>query len=72
MFTDDGWQKDFVAPGGKHTEHVLYHSKDLYVKIGNREKFPLILEGGLEMAAQLHHKSRCKIINDSQVRPESI
>ena len=52
MFTDDGWQKDFVAPGGKHTEHVLYHSKDLYVKIGNREKFPLILEGGLEMAAQ--------------------
>ena len=52
MFTDDGWQKDFVAPGGKHTEHVLYHSKDLYVKIGNQEKFPLIFEGGLEMAAQ--------------------
>ena len=52
MFTDDGWQKDFVAPGGKHTEHVLYHSKDLYVKIGNKEKFPLIFEGGLEMAAQ--------------------
>ena len=52
MFTDDGWQKDFVVPGGKHTEHVLYHSKDLYVKIGNQEKFPLIFEGGLEMAAQ--------------------
>ena len=52
MFTDDGWQKDFIKPGGKHTEHVLYHSKDLYVKVGNREKFPLIFEGGLEMAAQ--------------------
>ena len=52
MFTDEGWQKDFVVPGGKHTEHVLYHSKDLYVKIGNQEKFPLIFEGGLEMAAQ--------------------
>ena len=52
LFTDDGWQKDFIKPGGKHTEHVLYHSKDLYVKIGNREKFPLIFEGGLEMAAQ--------------------
>lgn len=52
LFTDDGWQKDFVAPGGKRTEHVLYHSKDLYVKIGNRDKFPLIFEGSLEMAAQ--------------------
>lgn len=52
VFTDDSWQKDFVTSGGKHTEHVLYHSKDLYAKIGNQEKYPLIFEGGLEMAAQ--------------------
>lgn len=52
MFTDDGWQKDFSRPEAKHTEHVLYHSKDLYVKIGNPQHFPLLLEGGLEMAAQ--------------------
>lgn len=52
MFTDDGWQKDFVLAGGNYTEHVLYHSKDVYLKVGNLEKFPLTLEGGLEMAAQ--------------------
>lgn len=52
MFTDDNWQKDFAAPGSKYTEHVLYHSKALYARIGNEKKFPLVFEGGLEMAAQ--------------------
>lgn len=70
MFTDDGWQKDFVAPGNKYTEHVLYHSKDLYVKIGNREKFPLILEGGLEMAAQFG--GNAYIGNDKTDMPNGI
>lgn len=58
LFTDDHWQRDFIqSPNQKHTEHVLYHSKALYVRIGNREKFPLQLEGGLEMAAQFGGKS---------------
>lgn len=52
MFTDDRWQKNFAAPGSKHTEHVLFHSKALFARIGNEEKFPLVFEGGLEMAAQ--------------------
>lgn len=60
MFTDDGWQRDFVSPGNKHTEHLLYHSKDLYAKIGNRDKFPLVFEGGLEMAAQFGGNSLSK------------
>lgn len=57
MFTDDGWQESFVANGSKHTKHVLYHSKGLYLKIGNREKFPAWIEGGIEMAAQFGGKS---------------
>lgn len=58
MFTDDHWQRDFIqSPNQKHTKQVLYHSKDLYVRIGNREKFPLLLEGGLEMAAQFGGQS---------------
>lgn len=52
MFTDDHWQKNFIASGKKHTEHVLYHSKALFVKVGNKKKFPLVFEGGLEMQAQ--------------------
>lgn len=52
MFTDDNWQTDFVKNHNKYTEHVLYHSKALYAKIGNEDKFPLVFEGGLEMAAQ--------------------
>lgn len=52
MYTDDNWQEDFAAPGSKYTEHVLYHSKAFFVKVGNKEKFPLIFKGGLEMYAQ--------------------
>lgn len=58
MFTDDNWQKDFIhSPNYKHTKHVLYHSKKLLFKIGNEKKFPLVFEGGLEMAAQFGGKS---------------
>ena len=52
MFTDDNWQKDFISPGAVHTKHVLYHSKGLFLKVANPEKFPAWIEGGLEMAAQ--------------------
>lgn len=57
MFTDDNWQKDFVNQGSKYTEHVLYHSKALFVKIGNYKKYPLIFEGGVEMQAQFGGKA---------------
>lgn len=53
VFTDDHRQKDFVKGHNKYTEHVLYHSKALFVKVGNEKRFPLVFEGGLEMAAQL-------------------
>lgn len=57
MFTDDNWQKDFAAPGSKHTEHVLYHSKGIWFRGGNTDRFPLTFELGLEMAAQFGGKS---------------
>lgn len=58
IFTDDAWQKDFISSDlYKHTEHVLYHSKALYARIGNEKRFPLVFEGGLEMAAQFGGKS---------------
>ena len=47
--TDDGWQKDFVAPQNRYTEGTLYHSKAGYLKIGPGN---FTAELGLEMACQ--------------------
>lgn len=51
-FTDGGWQKNFVAPGQIYTTDVLYHSKSLMIRLGNREKLPVEFEFGLLVAAQ--------------------
>jgi hypothetical protein len=53
MMTDDGWQHDFTAKQSKYADHVLYHSKAGYLKIGDGKHLGHItLELGLEMAAQ--------------------
>lgn len=52
LYTDNGWQKDFVAPGQRYTLNALHHAKAGFLKIGNEKKFPLYFEGALEMAAQ--------------------
>lgn len=52
-FTDGRWQKDFAGDVHKpYLKKVLYHSKALMLKVGNKEKFPLEAEVGLLMAAQ--------------------
>lgn len=57
FFTDDNWQKSFANNNSKRTEHVLFHSKGGFMRIGNTDKFPFVLEGGLQMAAQFGGKS---------------
>ena len=57
MMTDDGWQHDFTNKKQKYADHVLYHSKAGYLKIGNEDSFfPLSLELGLEMACEFGGK----------------
>ncbi len=51
-FTDDNWQKEFVYSLNKRTTGVLYHSKALYVKVGSKDKSPLILEGGIQIESE--------------------
>lgn len=51
-FTDGNWQESFVAPGEMYTKNVLYHSKSLMIRLGNKEKVPLEFEFGLLTAAQ--------------------
>lgn len=52
LFTDAAWQAGFVSPKSTHTHRVRFHSKGLWVRVGNENKFPLTFEGGIEMAAQ--------------------
>ena len=52
MMTDGRWQEDYVDEGYHYAKKALYHSKAGYLRIGNEEKFPLVFEGGLEMACQ--------------------
>ncbi len=57
MFTDDAWQKSWVAKDEKRTEDVLFHSKGLWLRGGNTDVFPLQGEIGIEMATQFGGKS---------------
>ncbi|MCR4920851.1 MAG: capsule assembly Wzi family protein [Bacteroidaceae bacterium] len=52
-YTDNGWQRDFTT-GTQHpyTANSLYHSKAGFLRVGNKDKFPLTLTGGLEMSCQ--------------------
>ena len=52
-YTDSKWVRE--RNGGTrnvYTTGSKYHSKALFLKFGNEERFPLIVSGGLEMAAQ--------------------
>ena len=51
-FTDDKWQEHFTSIGNPYTIDVLYHSKSLFAKVGNKEHFPVEFEGGIQMSAQ--------------------
>ncbi len=52
MYTDNNWQRDFIAPGQRYTLDALHHVKAGYLKIGNEKKNPFYFEGALEMATQ--------------------
>lgn len=52
IYTDNKWQKEFTQQIGTYSANSLYHSKALFLKIGNEQKFPLSLSGGLEVCSQ--------------------
>lgn len=51
-YTDSGWQKSWASPGSKRSSNVLYNSKGIWFRGGNKDKFPLIFDLGIEMATQ--------------------
>ena len=53
MYTDGAWQRKFNAgTSNKYTSSSMFHSKALFVRLGNSDLFPLLFSGGLEMACQ--------------------
>ncbi len=51
-FTDENWQKEFAADSTVRSVGVRYHSKAGFLRVGNREEFPLTAEFGLKMVTQ--------------------
>lgn len=52
-YTDNKWQRDFVGSNsGAYSANSLYHSKAGFVRLGNAIKFPVTIDGGLEMHTQ--------------------
>jgi len=52
ILTDGRWQRDYVdtSAGYHYSRRAFYHSKAGYLRLGNSDRFPLVFEGGLEMA----------------------
>ena len=52
--TDDKWRKEnskYSPELNSYTDKLLFHSKDLFLRVGNTERFPLEATIGLEMYA---------------------
>lgn len=52
LLTDNGWREGFTATGQQFARNVIYHSKSLMLRVGNKDKFPLTMEIGMLDAAQ--------------------
>lgn len=50
--TDGNWQESWIADGGRYTSNILYNERALFLKLGREDKFPLTLEGSLQMMTQ--------------------
>lgn len=56
-FTDNKWQRNFNSNSTNiYTANSMFHSKALFIKLGNHNLFPLEVTGGLELACQFGGK----------------
>lgn len=52
QFAENNWQKNFVHSGQIYVKNVLYHSKSIMIRLGEKKKLPIEFEIGILMAAQ--------------------
>lgn len=62
-FTDAKWQENFTNVNAYFTKNVLYHSKSLMFRLGNKEKVPVEFEFGMLIAAQFGGSKYQKLPN---------
>ncbi len=51
-FTDNQWQQHSQGTTQRWAKNVLYHSKAIFVRLGNERQFPLRFTAGVESKAQ--------------------
>lgn len=51
-YTDNNWQKETTQGRKLYSNNSLFHSKAVYARIGRGDRFPITLEGGLQIATQ--------------------
>lgn len=57
LYMDNGWQRSFTeGTSALYTRNSWFHSKALFIRIGNVERFPLQFTGGIEMSCQFGGK----------------
>lgn len=70
IMTDDNWQHEVTGRMHNWTDHLLYHSKAGYLRIGNSGYFcPWSMELGLEMAAEFGGNAHIVRDGNVTVRP---
>ena len=52
LYTDWRWERDRAGEGGSWIKNRMLHTKGLFLRGGDTDRFPLTVEGGLEMGAQ--------------------
>ncbi len=53
LYTDNKWQREFTeGTENLYTKNSWFHSKALFIRLGNHKLFPLEFTGGIEMACQ--------------------
>lgn len=68
MMTDDNWQHDFTNYQNSYADHVLYHSKAGYLRIGRDEDmYPFSVEMGLEMACEFGGTPHVKLADGNMI-----
>lgn len=55
-FTDTNWLKRWVSPGTLRPADVLFCSRGLWFRVGDKKKFPLTYDIGIEMGTQFGGK----------------
>ena len=56
MFTDGRWEQHRYDGHASWDKNVLYHTKGVFLRGGNTDRFPLTVEGGFEMGTQFGGK----------------